>query len=73
MVIMGSVGHFALFMKPIRVPMDLSRVLVQRTPMRCELVEERLMCSDIEWTFRQLLKLVRERLVLTHQLVVRCT
>src|SRR5262245_31188506 len=60
-------------MQPISMPMDLGRVLMQRTSVRCQLVEELLMFSDVEWISGQLLKLVRERLVLTHQLIVHCT
>jgi hypothetical protein len=62
----------AVNLKPIGVAMNLGRVLPQLAPVRCQLVEELLMCIDVERIFRQRLRLALERAVLTHQLVVCC-
>src|SRR5262245_51935138 len=53
-----GVDDFALFTKPISMPMNFGRVLPQRAPMSCELVEELLVCVDVELISRQVLKLL---------------
>jgi hypothetical protein len=71
MALVCRMDDFALFMQPIGVAMNLGRVLPQLAPVRGQLVEELLMCIEVERIFRQRLELALERPVLTHQLVVR--